>query len=257
MNLIQINKGVFMKRKFTRYIILILIFSFLSVTLGNYWLSDDKTPVALVKKVVKNVTKKVSSESEWEIAKTGEPLYDGQEVRTGSKSLALVLFTDNSGILTVRENSIANIYGKKEERTIDKNTFIQRGAVGFEVKKQSEDEEFKFTTPTMVASIRGTAGLIQVEDLGINLNNNTREYKTTLIVEEGSIDVESTLGDKATESVSAGQSLTSDSGGQLVKGQSNQQQLNQLKKSKATTVKKIRFMINGEEYELEYFEKAE
>ncbi len=235
------------------YTILLFSFSIVQAQVGE----NNETPVALVQKVVKNVTKKVSTESNWEIAKIGERLYDGQEVKTGTKSLALVLFTDNSGILTVRENSIAHIYGTENEKKMDKNTFIQSGAVGFNINKQSEEEEFKFTTPTMVASIRGTAGMIAVEEVGVNPVDNSKQYKTTLIVEEGSIEVESTVGQRATETVTSGQSLTSDSVGGIVKGQINQQQRNQLKKSKATTLKKIRFEINGETYELEYYEEAE
>lgn len=123
------------------------------------------SPVALVKKIVKDVTyKKTSEQSDWEIAKTGIPLNDGGEVKTGDKSLALILFTDGSGLLRVRENSILNIYGEKSAKKMNKNTFIQKGLIGFDVNKQGEDEEFKFTTPTVVASIRGTDGFLEFSD---------------------------------------------------------------------------------------------
>ncbi len=48
-----------------------------------------------------------------EVAKTGVPLKNGEQVKTGYKSLALVLFTDGTGLLRVRENSTMYIYGKK------------------------------------------------------------------------------------------------------------------------------------------------
>lgn len=126
--------------------------------------TSSDAPVALVKKIVKDVHYKKADASDWDIAKTGLPLKDGEEVKTGSKSLALILFTDGSGLLRVRENAILHIYGQKENQKMNKNTFVQKGLVGFDVKKQSEDEEFKFTTPTVVASIRGTNGFLNYSD---------------------------------------------------------------------------------------------
>ncbi len=121
--------------------------------------------VAIVQKVVKDVTlKRDGDQDNWEKAKLGISLSDGGEVKTGDKSLALINFTDGSGILRVRENSILNIYGEKKDKRVNKNTFVQKGLIRFEVNKQNEDEEFKFTTPTVVASIRGTNGFLEFDD---------------------------------------------------------------------------------------------
>lgn len=149
------------------------------------------TPIALVKKIIKDVTfRKVSDQSDWEKAKVGTPLNDGGEVKTGSNSLALVLFTDGSGLLRVRENAILHIYGKSENRKMSKNTVIQKGLIGFDVNRQAEDEEFKFTTPTVVASIRGTEGFIEFNDIDtlsrIYLNTGSAQFQT-LTGEEGTI----------------------------------------------------------------------
>ena len=78
------------------------------------------TPVALVKKIILDVTYKKLGQSDWEEAKTGQPLKDGEEVKTGPKSLALILFSDGSGLLRVRENSILHIYGKRENNKLNK-----------------------------------------------------------------------------------------------------------------------------------------
>jgi hypothetical protein len=148
-------------------------------------------PIAQVKKIIKDVTfRKVSDQSDWEKAKVGTLLNDGGEVKTGSNSLALVLFTDGSGLLRVRENAILHIYGKSENRKMNKNTVIQKGLIGFEVNKQAEDEEFKFTTPTVVASIRGTDGFIEFNDIDtlsrIYLSTGSAQFQT-LTGEEGTI----------------------------------------------------------------------
>jgi hypothetical protein len=225
-----------------------------STLIGLKPLSDD-TPVALVKKVVRDVNQRADKDSDWQLAAKGEPLYDGGEVKTGSNSLALVLFTDGSGLLRIRENSIANIYGTRTRQEFSNNTTIHKGSVGFDVNKQRENEEFTFTTPTMVASIRGTSGLILVEDVGSSGGTDNSEvvFKSTLIVEEGEIEVESTNGERNKALVSAGQSLESDDSGQLVVEAMSEKQTKVLKSSKATKLKKVRFTLDGVEYEVEYY----
>ena len=219
-------------------IFLIIISSFIT---GEYLLSNDETPIALIKKIVKDVTFKESEESDWELAKTGVPLQDGQEVKTGTKSLALILFTDGSGLLRVRENSILHIYGEKESNKLNKNTFLQRGQLGFQVSKQ-EDEQFKFTTPTVVASIRGTGGYIDVED----------ENSTTVVCETGLIELQATGGDKQTGSLSGGNAANINSDGQITINPMNQSQQDELNKNKQTDTKKIKIKTKEGEIEIEY-----
>ncbi len=221
--------------------VLLLIVILTSVFVG--WSNNpNETPIALIKKIVKDVNYKDSEASEWELAKTGVPLKDGQEVKTGFKSLALILFTDGSGLLRVRENSIAHIYGKKEARRIDKNTFIQKGVVGFDVNKQ-EDEEFKFTTPTAVASIRGTAGYIGVD----------QDSSTTIVCERGLIEFQGTSGSKESGSVSGGGSAIIGKDGKVRKGGIDDQMNKKLRESKVEETKKIRIKTEQGTLEIEYY----
>ena len=78
----------------------IFVFCVTCIFAGTNILSVDDTPIALIKKIIKDVTYRNDDASDWEIAKTGIPLADGQEVKTGFKSLALILFTDGSGLLS-------------------------------------------------------------------------------------------------------------------------------------------------------------
>lgn len=219
--------------------VLVLITS-LFIT-GEHLLSNDETPIALIKKIVQDVTFKESEEADWELAKTGVPLQDGQEVKTGTKSLALILFTDGSGLLRVRENSILHIYGEKEANRLNKNTFLQRGQLGFQVSKQ-EDEQFKFTTPTVVASIRGTGGYIDVED----------DSSTTVVCETGLIELQATGGQRQTGNLSGGNSANINSGGQIIINPMTQNQQNQLNKNKQTETKTIKIKTKEGEIEIEY-----
>ncbi len=204
--------------------------------------SVDDTPVALVKKIIKDVTYKKAGVSDWENAKTGLPLKDGEEVRTGSKSLALILFSDGSGLLRVRENAILHIYGAKDGKKLNKNTFIEKGLIGFDVNKQG-DEEFKFTTPTAVASIRGTAGFIDVDD------NNT----TTLSLESGTVEFESTKGEKKSGTVTGGNTAKIDFEGNIEINPASEEDKKKNEQTRSLTTKKVIIKTNRGTVVLEYY----
>lgn len=211
-------------------------------TSDNILKSVDDTPVALVKKIIKDVTYKKAGVSDWELAKTGLPLKDGEEVRTGSKSLALILFSDGSGLLRVRENAILHIYGAKDGKKLNKNTFIEKGLIGFDVKKQG-DEEFKFTTPTVVASIRGTSGFVDVDD-----NKNT-----TFFLESGTVEFESTKGEKKSGTVTGGNTAKIDSEGNIEIKPNSEEDKKKNDQTRSLTTKKVIIKTNRGTVVLEYY----
>ncbi len=95
--------------------------------------------------------------SDWDDAEKGDLLMAGDRVKTGQQSLAILKFNDRS-IVRVREKSeiamTTESDGKATVKTIDGAT----GSYGFDIQKQQSDEKFRFTSPTSVASIRGTMG---------------------------------------------------------------------------------------------------
>ncbi|GAB4150488.1 MAG: hypothetical protein Fur0015_14410 [Ignavibacteriales bacterium] len=212
--------------------------------IGAINLSD--TPVAVVKKTVNKVMQKESNK-DWVNSKTGDILFDGMEVKTGYKSLAIIKFTDNSGVLTVRENCVANIYAAQKNKKMDKNTIIQQGTVHFDVNKQAPDEEFKFTTPTVVASIRGTSGYIEVD----------KDSSTNIICEKGLIEVEAIKGRKEKGQVSAGGSLSVSVEGVINKSEINNEQQLKLQKSKQTEVKTLKIKTPDGVLEIKYLPKEQ
>ncbi|MDP3682815.1 MAG: FecR family protein, partial [Ignavibacteria bacterium] len=200
------------------------------------------SPIAIVMKVVKDVSFK-KADGDWTTIKIGQALSTGDEIRTGAKSLALVKFTDNS-ILRVRENCSIKIYADKNEKVISKNTYIGKGGVNFEVAKQQQNEEFQFTTPTMVASIRGTKGFFQVGDNG-----------TVLVLEEGAVDYKSLLGEQIKGNVRGGNSVVFTNDGQVTVSTISPQQQRQLEDSKKTNTKKIIIKTNQGDLIIEYLEE--
>jgi len=223
-------------------IINIFLLTVISVSFGFVVDNNEDTPIALIKKIVKDVTYKSIDASDWAVAKTGEPLKSGEQIKTGSKSLALVLFTDGTGLLRIRENSTMYIYGEKNDKTINKNTFIEKGLIGFDVNKQ-DIEEFKFTTPTAVAAIRGTAGYIEVG----------KDSSTTVVCDHGKIEVESLIGSKAKTTVEGGNAINISAKGKIVKGAISAIEKAKFNKSTKSEVKKIKIETEEGIIELEFY----
>jgi len=111
-------------------------------------------------------------EKDWALAKRGGALGFGDMVRTGESSFAIIKFTDKS-IVKVREKSELTL---TSEMSVSKNVELQKGVIGFNIQKQEKNSEFRFTSPTSVASIRGTGGRFAA-----------REFSDTLIVVEGNV----------------------------------------------------------------------
>lgn len=115
--------------------------------------------VALAVKVIQDVSRK-TTEIDWTKAKKGDVVYSGDQLRTGERSIAIVKFKDNS-MLRVRENSELKLFGEMKEGKFSKTVHVDRGQFSFDIEKQQQNEQFTFTSPTSVASIRGTQGYMQ------------------------------------------------------------------------------------------------
>jgi len=137
-------------------------------------------------------------------------------VRTAEKSLALIKFSDESKV-AVREKSVITIQGEVEGRQIlNRNVYIERGRAVFNIRKQ-ETEQFRFTSPISVASIRGTEG-------GTGFEPSQNEADITIIT--GVADFQSTITNCQT-TVGAGQTGRIDSTGQCSTQPATQNDLQQ------------------------------
>jgi len=133
--------------------------------------------VALISKVVLDVSRKEEGK-DWQNAKKGETLASGDKVKTGMKSVAIIKFKDNS-LVRVRELTELTVTGSMNGTAFSKSVEMKSGVVGFNIKKQQAGEEFRFSSPTSVASIRGTGGSFTLGD--------------TLVVIEGVIEFKNTI----------------------------------------------------------------
>ncbi len=87
-------------------------------------------------------------------AKKGQILQDGDKVETGPASFCSIKFLDDKSLLRIKEKSVCVIEGKKENNAIEKNIFVEVGTFFLSLFQQKE--KLKVTTPTSVASVKGT-----------------------------------------------------------------------------------------------------
>lgn len=111
--------------------------------------------VAVITKVTNEVTVK-AEKGDWKNAKRSDKLSNGDNIKTGAKANAIVKFLDGS-ILRIRQNSELVVYSDRAGAKIDKKVQVDVGDIGFNVRKQ-KDENFSFSSPASVATIRGTEG---------------------------------------------------------------------------------------------------
>ena len=139
---------------------------------------------------------------------------------------------------------MVTIFGDQKRKKVDKNTEIKSGTLGFDVTKQA-GEEFKFTTPTMVASIKGTSGYFKVID-----------NKTFLFLESGIIEIESTVGVKEKVTLTAGNTATVGMDGIVLVSKATNDDYSESEAVKSTKTTRVLIRTSSdEEYILEYLEK--
>lgn len=148
-------------------------------------LPAEEQSVGLLSKVIQEVSYRTPG-SDWNKATRGQTLAAGDAVKTGMKSFAIIKFKDNS-LVRVRELTEVTVTGTLQGKAFSKTVDLQGGVVGFNVTKQRAGEEFRFNTPTSVASIRGTGGSF------------SHGIADTLVVVEGVVNLLNRISSKATD----------------------------------------------------------
>ncbi len=112
---------------------------------------------AYISKVKGDVTRRAVEGGDWVQAVPANQLFSGDRVRAGERSRALIRYADETR-LVLRENTEVLLTGDGGSiRAVQ----INQGDVAFDVQKQAS-EQFRFTSPTSVAAIRGTTGIWKV-----------------------------------------------------------------------------------------------
>jgi hypothetical protein len=217
------------------HIILIALISALLVMSPAWAPQDGKRDIqAVLVRIINNVETKAPTKA-YTKALNYQQLKAGYEVRTATKSVAVIKFIDNSK-LVVRERSIAEIKGEVEGKQIlDRQVHMTKGNIKFEVTKGPK-EQFRFTSPISVASIRGTSGLWGQSD-------STSSY----VMLSGLLNLLNLISNRS-EDIGEGQTGITDAEGNIVVRQSTEGEQNEAQhddEQEQRTRRQIR--ITGEE----------
>jgi hypothetical protein len=188
---------------------------------SSFALLEASKPIAAVHKPVGAVEFQTSGKA-WKKATAATPLLSGDRVKTGENSFVIIKFIENS-VLRLQEKSEITIRGEKENKEFSKNVHVDRGQLAFNVKKRA-NEKFEFSTPTSVASIRGTEGMLIS---GADSND-------VLILATGIVDFTNLISNQ-TVTVTANQAAVSSANGQITVQQLTPEQLEQLKQALSGT----------------------
>lgn len=139
-------------------------------------------PVAVVIKARGDISIKNATSGKSVNAKRGTRLNDGDKIATGKNGRMAVKFLDDNSLLRIRPNSSLTIEAKKEGNSVAKNIFVEIGTIFSRITKQKSS--FRVTTPTSVASVKGTGFWTQQEFKGA----------TSYFGEEGVVEISNDAG---------------------------------------------------------------
>ncbi len=158
--------------------------------------SADKLAVTTKKQGQVDITR-AETEKKAELKK-GALLYDQDRINTGKDGLALILFLDDKSQLKLKGDTEIIISGSRSSSGISKRIRMEQGVLKASIATQRRGE-FIITTPTSVASVKGTEfWIISIPDSGdvIISNSGTIELVNTVtgevIIVPAGVIVEST-----------------------------------------------------------------
>jgi hypothetical protein len=132
-----------------------LIISYIVVLiLSISFLAQAADAVAVVLTARGKVNLYRAQETKSQDLRKGTVLYDGDKISTAVASLCAIKFTDDKSLLRIKEKSSCTIEAKKEKDHTDKNIIVGLGT--FLAKLIQPKGKFTITTPTSVASVKGT-----------------------------------------------------------------------------------------------------
>ena len=146
-----------------------------------------------------------------QVLKPGSPLSNQDKIKTGKNGYIALMYLDDKTVVKMLDNSELTIMGDRSGNKINKSLDIEYGRVAANVKPQ-KGKEFRISTPTSVASVKGTEfaiqsdpssgdsftlieGLIEVTNSVTGESTQVQEGETAISTPDGSLDVAETTSD--------------------------------------------------------------
>ncbi len=127
-------------------------------------LQAAKEPIAIVIKAKGKVFLVEPGSKKGKPVRRGTRIYSKQSILTKQKSFAIVKFIDNGGVVRVQSNSFCRFEGHKQKKSLFKNLYLEVGSIFNTVMKKRG--EYRVSTPTSVASVKGTKFWVKQEFKG-------------------------------------------------------------------------------------------
>tara|TARA_B100000941_G_scaffold202772_1_gene147634 strand:+ start:603 stop:1274 length:672 start_codon:yes stop_codon:yes gene_type:complete len=146
-----------------------------------------------------------------QVLKPGSPLSHQDKIKTGKNGYIALMYLDDKTVVKILGNSDLTISGDRSGNKINKSLDIKYGKIAANVKPQ-KGKEFRISTPTSVASVKGTEfaiqsdpssgdsftlieGLIQVTNSITGESTQVQEGETAISTPDGSLNVTETTSD--------------------------------------------------------------
>ena len=146
-----------------------------------------------------------------QVLKPGSPLSNQDKIKTGKNGYIALMYLDDKTVVKMLDNSDLTVMGDRSGNKINKSLDIKYGKIAANVKPQ-KGKEFRISTPTSVASVKGTEfaiqsdpssgdsftlieGLIQVTNSITGESTQVQEGETAISTPDGSLDVAETTSD--------------------------------------------------------------
>ena len=146
-----------------------------------------------------------------QVLKPGSPLSHQDKIKTGKNGYIALMYLDDKTVVKILGNSDLTISGDRSGNKINKSLDIKYGKIAANVKPQ-KGKEFRISTPTSVASVKGTEfaiqsdpssgdsftlieGLIQVTNSITGESTQVQEGETAISTPDGTLNVAETTSD--------------------------------------------------------------
>ena len=144
-----------------------------------------------------------------------ESLFNQDMIQTGKNGFTKLVYLDDGSAIKIHKNSEVYIQGDVQKRKIVKQINISTGKLKLDVKNQ-QITEFVITTPTSVASIKGTrfwvdvngvlgdsfyglSGLVEITNNATGQKVNLTENTMATSLPDGTLEVKKTINKKLIE----------------------------------------------------------
>ena len=146
-----------------------------------------------------------------QVLKPGSPLSNQDKIKTGKNGYIALMYLDDKTVVKMLGNSDLTIMGDRSGNKINKSLDIKYGRIAANVEPQ-KGKEFRISTPTSVASVKGTEfaiqsdpssgdsftlieGIIEVTNSVTGESTQVQEGETAISTPDGSLDVAETTSD--------------------------------------------------------------